>query len=192
MWKATLLTIALCLKGGSGQTYTGPKCLGLYCIDRTVPVGVLFKQLGAPAPRRSKFEPYCYESQGGHAFLYIDTVGPQPKVVGDVFLSDFPNCSRLRTQSTAADLGAWKTPEGIGLGSSEEEVRKAYGKPSSDDKLGPQTYRTRIKGFRPEDRHPDMGERSLFYNGDVTTDLSAAEFGVRNGKVSYVWLSYNE
>jgi hypothetical protein len=52
-----------------------------------------------------------------------------------------------------------------------------------------------LADHRREDKLPqigDVGEKRMFYNGDVATDLSAAEFGILSGKVSYIWLSHNE
>ena len=55
----TLLSASL----AGGQKYSGPKCLGLYCIDRDTLVSDLLKKLGLPPARSSEFAPYCYESQ---------------------------------------------------------------------------------------------------------------------------------
>jgi hypothetical protein len=52
-------------------------------------------------------------------------------VIGAVLLSDVPNCLHMGKRATEDNLDAWKTPENIKLGSSENDVMKAYGKPSS-------------------------------------------------------------
>lgn len=194
----TMILLALALSVGTvanAQKYSGPNCLGPFCIDRNVPARNLFKQLGPPAPRPSRLFPYCYQSQDGKKFLYVETFDSEPDVTAEVFLSDFPNCIHARKKQTTEDLGAWTTREGIRLGSPEADVVKAYGKPSSELKVDSKLYQLRIRGHQREDKLPqlkDVGEKRIFYNGDVTTDLSAAEFGIRGGKVSYIWLSHNE
>jgi hypothetical protein len=179
----------------SEQKYAGPNCLGPFCIDRNVPARSLFKQLGPPESRASRISPYCFQSQDGKKFLYVETFESEPDVTAEVFLSDFPNCIHALKKQTTEDLGAWTTREGIRLGSPEADVLKAYGKPSAEFKVDSKIYQLRIRGHRREDKLPqitDVGEKRMFYNGDVTTDLSAAEFGIRGGKVSYIWLSHNE
>jgi hypothetical protein len=82
------------------------------------------------------------------------------------------------------ELNGWKTPPGIGLGSSEQEVLHAYGKPSREEKIDSRIYKQLIKGYKKGDSLPDAGEKELVYG--------LARFGMRNGKVSYIWLSYSE
>ena len=95
--------------------------------------------------------------------------------------------------TTAADLSAWKTPEGVGIGSPEQDVVKAYGKPSSEKTVDAESYRRWIRGRLPTDRLPKMGQKTLTYRNNGTyLDLRAAEFGIRNGKVSFIWLSHYE
>jgi hypothetical protein len=93
---------------------------------------------------------------------------------------------------TEENLGAWKTPENIKLGSSENDVIKAYGKPSSQEQVVSQTHRHVIQGYRPWDKLPVIAEKTMLYNDPKGDDLSAAEFGIRGGKVSYIWLSDEE
>ncbi len=93
---------------------------------------------------------------------------------------------------TEDDLGAWMTPENIKLGSSENDVIKAYGKPSSQEKIVPQNHRRMIQGIRPSDHLPAFAEKTMFYRNPDWDDLRAAEFGIRDGKVSYIWMSHDE
>jgi hypothetical protein len=179
----------------NGEKYSGPKCLGPFCIDRNVPAYTLFKQLGPPSPRPSRLSPYCYQSRDGKTFLYVETFDSEPDIAADLFLSDFPNCLHAPKKVTSDDLNAWATKEGVRLGSSEADVLRAYGKASSELKVDSGIFRLRIRGHRSEDKLPqlrDVAERRLFYNGDAATDLSAAEFGIRDGKVCYIWVSHNE
>jgi hypothetical protein len=113
-------------------------------------------------------------------------------VPDEVLVSDSPNCLHIPKAVTSDDLHAWKTPEGIGIGSSEQDVLKTYGKPSDRKIIDRLTYRFLIRGYKPSDGDLPLGDEYLFYNGDTANDLSAAEFGIRKGKVSFVWLSDSE
>jgi hypothetical protein len=104
----------------------------------------------------------------------------------DLFLSDFPNCQHVRENPVTDDLRAWKTEEGIGLGSPVTEVLNAYGKPPREWSLSEQMVREKIVGIQRDDKSPNAGERFLFYYG--LGSRSTAEFGIRDGKVSYIWL----
>ena len=93
---------------------------------------------------------------------------------------------------TEENLGAWKTPEDIKLGSSEADVIKAHGKPSSQEIIVSQTHLHVIQGYRPSDKLLAIADKTMLYNVPEGDDLSAAEFGIRGGKVSYISLSYSE
>jgi hypothetical protein len=186
------------------KAHTGPKCLGLYCVGGNVLVVTLFKQLGS-IPQTRDDGTYCYQTRDKQTFAYIETIGPEPTKVGDVFLSDFPNCLRLPIKNTAFSLGSWKTKEGIGLGSTKQEVLKAYGKPSKVTVYQPADqnpdspksfltlYQLIIRGYEKGDKVEGTGDERFFYNNEANEDdFRASEFGIRNGKVSYIWLSNNE
>jgi hypothetical protein len=115
-----------------------------------------------------------------------------PPQVEAIAVSDFPNCARTPQTTTKIDLHGWKTPEGIGLGSSEEEVLKAYGKPTKAEEAASSSweeYAELIRGYAKTDKVPDIGAKSLFYAG---RELQQARFGIRNGNVSYIFLSDEE
>ena len=52
-----------------------------------------------------------------------------PGNVADVLLSSFPNCKGLPVVEATIDPNLWKTPEGIGIGSTKQEVLRAYHSP---------------------------------------------------------------
>ncbi len=186
------ITMLLASSLASAQKYAGPRCLGPYCLNRDAVISQLFKQLG-PAPRNSEFAPYCYESKDHGVFLYLRSAEGVPPTVDAALLSDFPNCMHMATASTADNLNRWKTPEGIGLGSGEQDVLHAYGKPLREGKPDSKTYRELVKGYEKGDTLPDLGDKELQYGaGPAMGDLSLAKFGIRNGKVSYIWLSYSD
>ncbi len=191
-----LLFVSLLVGGASQETvkYSGPNCLGPFCIDHDVSVRVLFKRLGEPAPRASSFSPYCYKAEYGNTFAYFDTMGPDSKVAGALFLSDFPNCVHLVVQTTHDDLHAWKTPEGIGLGSSQADLAKAYGSKCSHEGIvagDSRILKFMIRGYREGDRTPRIGDKTISYNGALD-DLRTAEFCIRDGRVTCIFLSHNE
>src|SRR5580700_10862979 len=159
-----ILSITMLLSSdlASAQKYTGPRCLGPYCLNRDAVISQLFKQLG-PAPRSSEFAPYCYESKDRGVFLYLRSAEGVPPTVDAAFLSDFPNCMHIATASTTDNLNRWRTPEGIGLGSSEQDVVHAYGKPSREGKPDSKMLRELIEGYQKGDTLPDVGDKELQY-----------------------------
>lgn len=176
----------------AAQAYSGPKHIGPFYIDRNTPTRVLFRELGVPV---QKLHLNCYATSDRRAFMNFESIDSEPENVGDVFVSDFPNCKHTPIQP-ADTFEKWKTGEGIGLGSSEADVLKAYGKPRSRDKIDTSYYPKIsghiVRGYRRGDKLPNLADHTLFYNGDISTDLSAAEFGIRKGKVAWIWLSQNE
>jgi hypothetical protein len=200
--KYTLLILLFSITAVSAQEYSGPKCLGPYCIDRNASIRSMFNRIGAE--RQSAPNLYCYAEGNRAAFLYFETIDSEPHIVGDVFLSASPNCVHMPVHRTAAELHSWKTREGISLGSAEAAVLKAYGKPTSNimitgalqgGQVGADTPDSismlRIRGFQTGDNRL-VAERRLFYNSENMDDPSAAEFGIRDGKVVWIFLSDNE
>jgi len=190
---STALLLITCLSGA--QEYRGPKCVGSFCIDpKLTTVDSLLKRLGEPAGRKSKAPNYCYQAKNGQAYLFIETIGSEPDRAGDVLLSYFRNCMHMTPRLSAEDLQAWKTTEGIGLGSAEADVLKMYGKPSGGwkvDSTNSHTMNLIIHGYHSGDRVPDVGDKAITYGGNEM-DLRLAIFGLRKGKVVWINLSRNE
>jgi hypothetical protein len=177
------LALALLLASGKDQ-YPGPKCLGPFCVDEADSGKGLFERLGTPAKVE---DTYCYTGTGG--FLHVGMMPTQGRTryVDDVLLSDFPNCLHMPkdvTQTTRQDLREWRTPEKIGLGSSEDDVIRAYGKPNYVHKLDARKVGRVLLGYRSGDAVPDVGEKSLEYRVEDRT--RSAEFGIRNGTVAWI------
>jgi len=178
------------------QTYAGAMALGPFRIDRDVSMKSLFDRLGQPSNVAG--DVFCYQSEDGKAFLVLTRMveAYDQKIAGVVTLSGFRNCTDRRPQTTSDELTMWKTDKGIGLGSSVEDVRKAYGKPSEEDKIEGTKYRWVIhgdfkNGHYSEDAKPELGEAVLVYRGGAD-DLRTSDFGIRNGKVVWIVLSKNE
>jgi hypothetical protein len=174
---------------GDERRYGGPHALGPFRIDRETPLQSLFAQLGEPATTKGNH--FCYKSRDSKRFLWIDRMAHEPGHAGDVLLSDFPNCMDRPQRVTSEDLLTWKADKGVGIGSTEDDVLKAYGKPSRQDKIDRKGYRWVIQGDHSalEERR-ERGNRVLVYN--VDDDVRAAEFGIRDRKVAWIFLSQNE
>jgi len=190
MFELMLFTI---LMFWEDSQYAGPRCFGHFCIDRQMSTGEITKHLSTAKGIAS---PFCYENPTGNAFLAIRTFHSLPGRVAEVLLSDFPNCPQVSPRRIDASLLEWKTKEGIGLGSLENEVRRAYGKPSAVESVTGRTYSVLVEGQIPAKlRNVSIGEKCLYYLGARrSTELgdAIAEFGIRHGRVSWIFLSVNE
>ena len=180
----------------AGQEYAGPNALGPFRLDKDVTMRALFDRLGEPSSTTG--DVFCFQSKDGKGFLVLTRMAEvyNTKVAGTVTLSGFRNCFNKTLTTTTVDLAAWKTSQGIGLGSTAEEVRKTFGKPSKEDKIEGRKYRWVIHGDRKnnhytDERRPEIGDTVLVYQGS-SEDLRIAEFGIREGKVVWISISKNE
>jgi hypothetical protein len=192
MWKPSLLFMILIFvcAFNEGTTYNGPQYLGLFHIDRITSLETLFNNLGHPTSIKS--DCFCYQSPDKDTFLWINRMAHEPKQVGDVLLSSFPNCIGKSIQITSNNVINWKTDRGIGLGSTVESVHEAYGKPSRQDVIKDNDYRWIIAGKIPANEiFPPRGDSVLVYTG-AENDLNTAEFGIQKEKVIWIYLSCNE
>ncbi len=175
------------------DAFLGPDCLGPYCAYGELSLNKLLLHFGLPPQESTPSPVECFQSQDGRASLHFATDVEETSGVADLLLSDFPNCLHMRKRIATNALRAWKTPEGIGLGSSEEDVLKAYGTPSAEKKLDAQKpileIRGLIAGTRVGDDQPRIGEKVIIYG---PRELHAVDFGMRGGKVSYIWLKESD
>jgi hypothetical protein len=175
------------------DTFVGPDCLGPYCTYGELSLDSLLRHFGLPAQKSSPSPVECFQSQDGRASLHFATNVEETSGVADFLLSDFPNCLHMRKRIATNALSAWRTPEGIGLGNSEEDVVKAYGAPTTIKKLSAQKSVVETKGllsgFRGGDTRPQVGEQLLIYG---PRELQQVDFGIRDGKVSYIWLKNSD
>jgi len=175
------------------DAFVGPDCLGPYCTNGDLTFNSLLRRFGLPAQKNRPSPVECFESLDGRASSHFATDVEMTSGVSDFLLGDFPNCLHVRKRTTTNDLRTWKTQEGIGLGSSEEDVVKAYGTPSAEKKLDAQKPVLEIKGllagYRAGDSQPRLGDRVIIYG---PRGLQAVDFGIRDGKVSYIWLKESD
>jgi hypothetical protein len=206
MIRNIVVAIVVAVAAVTPPKYAGPGCLGPFCLRDRVTDRQLFDRIGkANQPNGQSL--YCYEASQDGTFLYFETVTSEPHVVGDVFLSLSSNCMHMQVRKASASLKEWKTTEGIGLGSTEKDVLKAYGAPtaritinqdnSASQAPGADTQesiaRLRIRGFRAGDRASKLAEHRLFYGpAPNSDDLRTAEFGINDGRVCWIFLSRND
>jgi hypothetical protein len=170
----------------SSQDYSGPQCLGAFCLNRSASLRSLTKELESAPGNRST----CYAGTTAKAFLRLEPDPEASSQIDRVVVSDFPTCNGRGAQSAQDDTLNWKTKEGIGLGSTYEDVLEKYGKPSSESKLDSASYKDLMKGLKRKSMDSELVEKTLSYRGQ--DDLRSADFGIKNGKVSYLWLSDRE
>lgn len=174
------------------DAFIGPDCLGPYCTSGELTPDSLLRGLGVP-PQKTTSSLVCFQSQNAQAFSHFSTDVEETSGVADFLLSDFPNCLHTSKKVTPNRIRSWGTPEGIVLGSSEEDVLNAYGTPSAEKILDPQKPIREIKGliagYRPGDKQFLTGNKVIIYG---PRELQAADFGIRDGRVSYIWLKNSD
>jgi len=171
------------------NAFVGPDCLGPYCTYGDLTLDTLLRGLGLPPLKNKRSPLVCFQSKDQQAFLHFNTDVEETYGVADFLLSDFLNCLHTSKRVTPNRLRAWKTPEGIGLGSSEADVLRAYGAPSAEKKLETQKPIREIKGliagYRAGDGQARIGDKVIIYG---PRELQTVDFGIRDGRVSYIWL----
>jgi len=106
MTKNVLFAVVLTVTAVA-QEYSGPKCLGSYCLDRKISDHCLFNRIGVQPESARNLR--CYEEPAKGAFLFFETFDTEPHNVADVLLSTFPNCMRMKVHLSSGDLLSWKT-----------------------------------------------------------------------------------
>ena len=67
-----------------------------------------------------------------------------------------------------------------------------YGKPYREEKIDSRIYKQLIKGYEKAEPAARCGRKRVISTGAPAGDLSLARFGMRNGRVCSLWLSYSE
>ena len=154
----------------AGEQYlacVGPDCVADFCFaDRLQSDADLVAAYGAGFTDSREYR--CYESQDG-LFIQFEMRHDGSGLIDSIFISTVPNCpGALRPTRPFQPL---LTREGIGVGSSEEEVRAAYGKPC---RIEPGTGLDMI-GLPYDEamRTAPFGDTALVYS-DTSSLLSAA------------------
>ncbi len=181
-----LVTFGTCAFGsGPGAIEIGP-----YSNARQNSLKTLLELLGRSPMIGSNH--FCFASVTGNGFVWFDRMAHGNQLIGDILLSDFSNCIDQKTNITKERLEDWKTERVIGLGSKEQEVIAAYGKPTRIDRIAASTYRWVVHGAGAGAKPLRMrGDLVLVYR-DAETGLQTSEFGLRGGTVAWIFLSNNE
>ena len=191
---AAIFLVALALTAFSAPyrpapSYPGPSSLGPYSHDRDVPLKSFLTKLGTQ-PVRGR-ETYCFADKEHGLYLYATVDHHGSAVVDTVFVSTFPNCVHLKVEPALIDPGVWKTPEGIGIGSSVDEVLKAYRRPQFSEKLAVGSAAWEIRGIdKSEWPHYSLGDLRFgygCYEGEksICDVLSATEMGFKKGELTF-------
>lgn len=199
IWTVLILCTTL-----SGQTaghgiygrYTGPHSLGPYSIQHDMSMRSLLAPFGAKYTGK---DVYCFADKQYGLYLYVHPTDDGSGMVSDVLLSSFRNCKHLPVRLTTIDPDIWKTPEHIGIGSTKEEVIRAYHQPVFIDRKVKNGSRGVIADLHDEDlSHIDVGDTSYLYSCRISekqgcdNDLRVTRFGFRKGKLVWIHISNSE
>jgi hypothetical protein len=133
----------------------------------------------------------CFGSADDKAYIWIDKMAHSPAKAGSVFVSRFRNCFGQPLKTTPIDPTKWRTEKGIGIESTSEELLKAYGKPRTIEKV--------VLGIGPlivgadgsAGGRPEYGQSIWSYPG-ADDDVRGAQFGIREGRIVWIFLTHNE
>lgn len=186
---AFLVLGSLCAaqSGQSGEAAKGkvPNSLGPYTHLHDVFVKPFLATLGAKPAKR---EIYCFEDKKHGLYLYGRQDEEHPGRIEMVLLSTFPNCVHLPVIETTIDPNLWKTPEGIGIGSTKEDVLRVYPHPNAF-KVGKGAtvkYPYEIAGIDLKKSPTPTGDLGFQYG----EELELTDFGFSQGKV--IWISIHD
>jgi hypothetical protein len=176
--------------------YRGPKSLGPYVLDQDVLMKSLLVQFGLQSTRK---DIYCFEDKGHETYLYTRPIDDESDRVTEILLSSFPNCRGIAIHQTTIDPAKWKTPEGIGIGSTLNEVLQKYGKPSFQMPINTSWARDVIANPRGLDlSRVYIGDLRIVYSCFASetegclNDSRGTEFGFSKGKIIWIQVSNGE
>jgi len=174
--------------------YTGPNSLGPYRHNRNNTVKSVLAALGATASKR---DTYCFLDIEHGLYLYARPDEHDSSLVSSVFLSSFPNCRHLPVIPATIDPTVWRTPEGIGIGSTKSEVLRAYPQPVFRDTIEPGKSAYLIAGIRDTElTKAFVGDSSYLYSclldekHGCNDDERVADLGFAKGKL--IWFSISD
>ena len=176
--------------------YSGPHSLGPYRLNNDV---FLTSLLGTLGTKPSGKGTYCFADKEHGLYLYVQPKDNQSGRVANILLSSFPNCRHLPVLATTVDPAVWKTPAGIGIGSTQEAVLRAYGKPVFVGKLDKKSDVGVIAGVHePGASLASVGDSSYLYSCLINekegcpNDLRVTRIGFSKGKVVWIHISNSE
>jgi len=187
-----LLTIPVLQPTEKKHKYKGPQCLGPFCFGHPITRKRIPEVLGAAV---RKGNPYCFQSSDGKTFLSLrltEEYYAKGGVSTELMLSDFPNCvGKYGKVATSVDPLTWKTREDIGLGSDEQDVLRAYGKPPEAILPKKMDMSSFVMGYDEKTaKLSRYAGKVLWYDG--SDELERAVFFIRDGKVSAIAIEDTE
>ena len=163
-----------------------PRCLGQFCPStQHWSKARLIRRYGQGA---WVHDIACYQDPVANTFVHFDFSGGRTSnEVSGVFLSEAKNCTSFRVARRT--FGSLATPEGIRIGSSYDEVLRAYGAPTSTE---PGTA-IDLAGTSSSERlrTAPFGDRVLIYSSGENS-VDSAQFYMTAGKVSAIAVSSAE
>jgi hypothetical protein len=139
---------------------------------------------------------YCFADKEHGLYLYTRQLDDGSNRVGMVFLSSFPNCKHLPVLAATIDPGGWKTPEGVGIGSTKTEVLHFYHRPTFVNELDNKKDSYEIAGIKETEKNKAyVGDSSFLYSCMLSEkqgcdDLRAARLGFSHSKL--IWISISD
>jgi len=176
--------------------YRGPNSLGSYDLGQDVSMKSLLAQFGIQPTRKDL---YCFEDKEHSTYLYTRPMDDGSDRATEVLLSSFHNCKGIAIYPSTIDPAKWRTPEGIGIGSTVNDVLQKYGKPAFQMPINTSWAKDVIA-------NPSGLDLSRVYVGDLRfvygcfvsekqgclNDSRVTEFGFSKGKIIWIKVSNGE
>lgn len=176
--------------------YLGPNTLGFYSLEHDTSMKAFLEHFGAKPTGR---DIYCFSDPEHGLYLYVRPMDDRSGRVADVLLSSFPNCKGLPTTKATIDPSVWKTPEGIGIGSTKEDLVRAYHEPIFIKKLDMKNDLGVIAGIRAAGASQiSVGDLSYLYSCLLSEkegcpdDNRSARIGLSAGKIIWIHVANSE
>ena len=178
-----VVTLTLQIPTAYAESNEGPTCLGRNCLDKiALDAKCIFKTLGKVKPIGKDIVYYCYAVSGGGYFRV--GVLKSEGVVVSMLLSNNEAC--VSRGNAKYSLNQFATEKGIVLGSSDKEVRLAYGNPM--EILDSETaYKRWLSDDSGQYYKPEKLDQFWLYGSDTDTSLVRG-IGIRQGVVVSILL----
>lgn len=181
----------------SDYGYRGPVSLGPFRIDGPTGSVSLHRILSAAGIQKitgpGRF--VCFENEAPEEFVVLGRSTDDGERVSSVLLSEAQTCFGVELAKSDRDT-QWTTDKGIRLGSRASQVLAEYGNPSRQESTAKYGF-----FFAPGATKKDTARLVAKFKDAIvmgyrpkpdSPDLSAADFGIVDGKVAWIWLSRDE
>ena len=142
--------------------YTGPHSLGFFSLDHDISIKSFLTNFRLKPTGK---DIYCFSDSRNGLYINVRISEHDSGSIEFLMLSSFPNCKHMHVTETTIDPSIWKTSEGIGIGSTKQEVLKTYHTPIYDHKLEGLMVRSTIVGLNDSDKGPfQIGDSCYLYS----------------------------